>query len=138
MEGDDSNRVQVIAHDIFPPAIPEGLQAVYSGEGQKPFIDLIWAPVASADLAGYNIYRSEDGSAPIKLNPQLVKTPSYRDTAVTPGKTLYLLRLGRRFPQQREREVGRNRRVRTLGRRGEPNAPRGALIDLFVCIQMYG
>jgi hypothetical protein len=87
VEGDDSNQVQVIAHDIFPPSVPEGLQAVYSGEGQKPFIDLIWAPVASADLAGYNIYRSEGGSTLIKLNLQLIKTPSYRDTAVTPGKT---------------------------------------------------
>lgn len=87
IEGDDSNVVHVFAHDIFPPAIPVGLQAVYSGEGQKPFIDLIWAPVTTADLAGYNIYRSEGGSAPIKLNSDLVKTPSYRDAAVASGKT---------------------------------------------------
>lgn len=87
VEGDDSKQVQVIAHDIFPPSVPAGLQAVYSGEGQKPFIDLIWAPVPSADLAGYNIYRSEANTAPIKLNSALVRTPSYRDPAVTPGKT---------------------------------------------------
>ncbi|MGA9529353.1 MAG: fibronectin type III domain-containing protein [Terriglobales bacterium] len=90
VEGDDSPTVRVIAHDIFPPAVPVGLQAVYSGEGQKPFIDLIWAPVASADLAGYNIYRSEsnDGKMKmmVKVNSELVKTPSYRDSAVTPGK----------------------------------------------------
>ena len=87
VEGDDSERVQVIAHDTFPPSVPEGLQAVYSGEGQKPFIDLIWAPVANADLAGYNIYRSEAGSTLAKVNSELVKTPSYRDTAVSSGKT---------------------------------------------------
>ncbi len=87
VEGDEYNPLQVFAHDIFPPAVPAGLQAVYSGEGQKPFIDLIWAPVASADLAGYNIYRSEGDAPPNKLNSALVKTPSYRDTAVTPGKT---------------------------------------------------
>lgn len=87
VEGDDSSPVQVIAHDIFPPSVPESLQAVYSGEGQKPFIDLIWAPVASGDLAGYNVYRSEAGSAPTKVNSELVKTPSYRDVAVSTGKT---------------------------------------------------
>ena len=87
VEGDDSPIVRVVAHDIFPPAVPAGLQAVYSGEGQKPFIDLIWAPVASADLAGYNIYRSEPSGAPIKLNSDLIKTPSYRDPAVQPGRT---------------------------------------------------
>src|ERR1700722_17604634 len=60
VEGEDSHQVQIVAHDIFPPSIPVGLQAVYSGEGQRPFIDLIWAPVPNADLAGYNIYRSEE------------------------------------------------------------------------------
>ncbi|MFY9674568.1 MAG: hypothetical protein WAK13_08935 [Terriglobales bacterium] len=87
VEGDDSNHVDVIAHDVFPPAVPAGLQAAYSGEGQKPFIDLIWAPVASADLAGYNIYRSEAGGSPVRLNSELVKTPSYRDMSVASGKT---------------------------------------------------
>jgi len=90
IEGDDSPSVRVVAHDVFPPAVPAGVQAVYSGEGQKPFIDLIWAPVASADLAGYNIYRREEGgSAPtaVKLNSELVKAPSYRDTVVSAGKT---------------------------------------------------
>jgi fibronectin type 3 domain-containing protein len=87
VEGNDSPRVRVVAHDIFPPSVPSGLQAVYSGEGQKPFIDLIWAPVPSADLAGYNVYRSEGEAAPIKMNSDLVKTPSYRDMAVSAGKT---------------------------------------------------
>jgi len=87
VEGEDSLPAQIVAHDIFPPSIPAGLQAVYSGEGQKPFIDLIWAPVPNADLAGYNVYRSEATATPIKLNSELVKSPSYRDTAVSPGKT---------------------------------------------------
>src|SRR5208282_3284873 len=79
-----------IAHDIFPPNVPDGLQAVYSGEGQQPFIDLIWAPVTNADLAGYNVYRSENGVAGekfLKLKSELLKSPSYRDFAVTSGKT---------------------------------------------------
>jgi hypothetical protein len=87
VEGDDSPPLRIVAHDIFPPSIPAGLQAVYSGEGQKPFIDLIWAPVAAADLAGYNVYRSEAGGAFVRINPDVVKTPSYRDAGVTAGKT---------------------------------------------------
>jgi len=95
VEGDNTPPVRVVAHDVFPPSVPAGLQAAYSGEGQKPFIDLIWAPVTSADLAGYNVYRSEANGAEvktevkttIKLNSDLVKSPSYRDSAVASGKT---------------------------------------------------
>jgi hypothetical protein len=87
VEGDDSAAIRIVAHDIFPPAVPTGLQAVYSGEGQRPFIDLIWAPVTDADLAGYNIYRHEGDGMPVKLNDELVKAPSYRDAAVVAGKT---------------------------------------------------
>jgi hypothetical protein len=87
VEGDDSPEVKVVAHDVFPPAVPAGLQAVFSGEGQKPFVDLIWAPVTNADLAGYNVYRSDAGGAAVKLNSELVKSPAYRDTAVASGKT---------------------------------------------------
>jgi hypothetical protein len=87
VEGDDTPPVRVIAHDIFPPSVPAGLQAAYSGEGQKPFIDLVWAPVTNTDLAGYNVYRSESNGAPIKLNSELVKSPAYRDSAVASGKT---------------------------------------------------
>jgi hypothetical protein len=87
VEGDDSPVVRVVAHDVFPPSVPAGLQAAYSGEGQKPFIDLIWAPVTSADLAGYNVYRSETNGSTVKLNSELVKSPSYRDSAVSSGKT---------------------------------------------------
>jgi hypothetical protein len=87
VEGDDTAPVRVVAHDVFPPAVPGGLQAVYSGEGQKPFIDLIWAPVTNADLAGYNIYRSEASEAAVKVNSELVKSPSYRDSPVASGKT---------------------------------------------------
>jgi hypothetical protein len=87
VEGDDTPPVRVIAHDVFPPSVPAGLQAAYSGEGQKPFIDFIWAPVTNADLAGYNVYRSEANGTAVKLNSDLVKLPSYRDLAVASGET---------------------------------------------------
>ncbi len=87
VEGEDSPPVRVVAHDVFPPAVPPGLQAVASGEGQKPFVDLIWAPVTNSDLAGYNVYRREAEGSAVKLNSELVKSPAYRDNAVAPGKT---------------------------------------------------
>lgn len=86
IEGDDTPVVTVFADDVFPPAVPSGLQAVFSGPGQQPFIDLVWAPVSDVDLAGYNIYRHEEGSALTKLNTEPVKSPAYRDTNVVSGK----------------------------------------------------
>jgi fibronectin type 3 domain-containing protein len=76
-------------HDVFPPAVPSGLQAVASGVGQSPFIDLIWAPDTDADLAGYNIYRYEEGGTAAKINAELVSTPAYRDAAVASGKRYF-------------------------------------------------
>jgi hypothetical protein len=87
VEGDDTLEVKVLAHDIFPPTLPSGLQAVFSGPGQQAFIDLIWAPVTDADLAGYNVHRHEPGSTPEKLNSDLVKAPAYRDMKVVKGRT---------------------------------------------------
>ena len=85
VEGDESPAVTVIAQDVFPPATPSGLQAVSSGPGQKRFIDLVWAPDTDADLAGYNVYRSEDGEEAKKLNPTPIKSPAFRDNEVVPG-----------------------------------------------------
>jgi hypothetical protein len=86
IEGDDTPEIGVFAHDVFPPLVPSELQAVFSGPGQKPFIDLVWAPVSEADLAGYNIYRRSEEATPVKLNSELVKTPAYRDETVISGK----------------------------------------------------
>ena len=86
VEGDDSPSAEVFTRDIYPPSQPAGLQAVFSSVGQKPFIDLTWAPNLDSDLAGYNIYRWVEGEQPKKLNAQPVITASYRDDTVQPGK----------------------------------------------------
>jgi len=89
VEGDDTPSVKVFAHDVYPPAVPTGLQAVFSGVGQAPFIDLAWAPVTDADLAGYNVYRHEEGGQAVKTNSEMVKTPAFRDSNVAAGKKYF-------------------------------------------------
>jgi hypothetical protein len=85
VDGDDSPPVTVTTHDIFPPAAPVGLQAVFSGLEQRKFVDLSWNSNTESDLAGYNVYRNEEGAAPAKINGELVKTPAYRDVDVQSG-----------------------------------------------------
>jgi fibronectin type 3 domain-containing protein len=89
VEGDDSAPAEVFANDVFPPSIPAGLQAVASGVGQQPFVDLTWAPNTESDLAGYNVYRHEEGEPAAKINTELVKTPAYRDNSVHSGKKYF-------------------------------------------------
>jgi hypothetical protein len=89
VEGDSTEEVRVFAHDSFPPAVPSGLEAVASGVGQPPFVDLIWAPNTDADLAGYNIYRHEEAAPPVKINSEVVQSPAFRDTTAAAGKKYF-------------------------------------------------
>jgi hypothetical protein len=89
VEGDDTPSVAVFAHDIFPPAVPTGLQAVFSGVGQAPFVDLVWSPDTEADLAGYNVFRHEENEPPLILNSEPVKAPAFRDSKVQSGKKYF-------------------------------------------------
>jgi hypothetical protein len=86
VQGENSPSVEVFAHDIFPPGVPSGLEAVGSGVGQKLFVDLSWTPDTEADLAGYDVFRLEPGGANwAKINAQLVAAPAFRDENVLPG-----------------------------------------------------
>jgi hypothetical protein len=89
VEGDNTPEIKIFAHDVFPPAVPTDLQAAFSGEGQAPFVDLIWAPDTDADLAGYNVFRHEEGGNPVRINSEIVKAPAYRDTQITAGKKYF-------------------------------------------------
>ena len=89
VEGDDSQAVSIFAHDVFPPKAPTELQAVFSGPGQQAFIDLSWTPNVEPDLAGYNLYRHEEGAEPVRVNPALVTSPSFRDQQIAAGKRYF-------------------------------------------------
>ncbi len=93
-DADISAPIEVFAHDVFPPAVPNGLEAVYSGQfpGQQPSIDLTWNPDTDRDLAGYFVYRrtqDQPATAAIKLNPQPVPTPSFHDANIQTGNTYF-------------------------------------------------
>ena len=85
VEGDDTNSLPVLAHDTFPPAVPSGLEAVFTNAAPQSFVDLIWTPDTDADLAGYNVYRLREGEAVRRLNSKLVRVPAYRDFAISAG-----------------------------------------------------
>jgi hypothetical protein len=88
VESANSNAVVVSAKDVFPPAAPQALEAVVAPATAQAaaYVDLTWAFNTEPDLAGYNVFRSEQPGAPgQKLNPQLLRSPSFQDTGVTPG-----------------------------------------------------
>ena len=89
VEGENSPANAIPTHDIFRPATPTGLQAVFSALGAKPFIDLVWSPNTDADLAGYNVYRREDGNPAVKLNRELLVQSAYKDSGVAPGRRYF-------------------------------------------------
>jgi hypothetical protein len=90
VEGDDSQPVEVVAHDVFPPAPPEGLLAVPSEIPNEKFVDLIWAPNTEKDIAGYNVYRREEAAPevdpkngkPERINSAPVTMLSFHDGGV--------------------------------------------------------
>jgi hypothetical protein len=79
--------VRVAAEDIFPPAAPDGLAAV-ANAGAEPSIDLSWQPGTEADLAGYAVYRRENGGAWQRISgAQPLVPPAFHDAQVQAGHT---------------------------------------------------
>src|SRR3984957_18671452 len=88
VESADSNLVVATPRDIFPPEAPQNLTVVLvlaQGENSA-YLDLSWAISSETDIAGYNVYRSEqDGVPGGRLNSGLLLTPAFRDMNAVPG-----------------------------------------------------
>jgi hypothetical protein len=92
IESLDSPPITVSPLDTFPPAAPQGLVVVLvPAQGAAPaYLDLSWSISAENDIAGYNIYRSEQEGAPgQKQNPELLRTPAFRDMNTIPGQRYF-------------------------------------------------
>ena len=88
LESADSAFAVVTPKDVFPPSAPQGLVvALVPREGETPAIlDLSWAISPETDVAGYNVYRSEqEGVAGTRLNAEPLLTPAFRDMNAVPG-----------------------------------------------------
>ena len=92
IESSDSNLAEVSPRDTFPPAAPQGLVVVLvPRQGDAPgHLELSWSISPETDIAGYNVYRSEQaGAAGLHLNgpgaEKLLPTPAFSDMNVQPG-----------------------------------------------------
>ena len=54
----DPVEFSITPRDVFPPPVPQGLQALWVENG----VQLFWDEVMAADLAGYRVYRRERGA----------------------------------------------------------------------------
>jgi len=77
VESAETPALSVVYRDIFPPAVPSGLQVLHL-PGGLPGVDLTWDAVTAADLAGYNVYR-RTGAGWEKRNTALLLTPVFHD-----------------------------------------------------------
>lgn len=106
---EDSNRVTIIVRDVFPPSTPTGLVAVPvpAEHGNPAHIDLSWNISAETDVAGYNVYRTEqENTGSARLNSQPLPTPAFSDmTAVAGQRYVYRITAVDRSANESERST---------------------------------
>ena len=81
-ESELSDEASIVPRDIFPPAVPKGVQASSAPNS----IELNWERNTEEDLSGYRVYRAEGNGALEKIADVSV-VPSYSDRKVEAGKT---------------------------------------------------
>lgn len=89
IESNDSQPLTLVPKDTFAPAAPDSIKIASINK----IVSLFWPSNAEPDLAGYNVYRSEDENLPaerwIKLTPRLLNTTTFRDEHVEVGKRYF-------------------------------------------------
>jgi hypothetical protein len=92
IESLDSNFATITPKDVFPPPAPQDLVVAFvpAVDGTPAYLDLSWSINAATDIAGYNVYRSEEASGPgTRVNSELLLTPAFRDMNAVPGRTYF-------------------------------------------------
>ncbi|HLW80421.1 MAG TPA: hypothetical protein VKS20_00115 [Candidatus Acidoferrales bacterium] len=88
VESQDSNVIEVKLAASHRPAAPNNVLAtvVPAHGAAPPSVELSWEISPETDLAGYNIYRSnEENETGTRVNTAPVLVPVFRDTSVVPG-----------------------------------------------------
>ncbi|MCA1619272.1 MAG: hypothetical protein LC795_08165 [Acidobacteria bacterium] len=91
VESLNSNAVSVKPLDVFPPAAPTGLTAAASPSPLR--ISVFFAANQERDVAGYNLFRSDNPDLPkeswTRLNRELLQRTTFQDEAVTSGQKYF-------------------------------------------------
>ena len=91
VESLNSNSVAFKPSDTFSPSAPTGLTAAASSAPLR--ISIFFAANPERDVAGYNLFRSEDPNLPkgewLKLNRNLLERTTFQDDAVQSGKRYF-------------------------------------------------
>lgn len=91
MQSEVSAPVEFTLQDVYPPPAPTDLNAASFANPQLT-VDLIWQPVDTPHLAGYNVYREtldRNGSATgakTRLNQVPVPAPGFHDVTAVAGQ----------------------------------------------------
>jgi hypothetical protein len=75
---------EILYQDRFPPAAPQAVVA-FPEEGQ---VRVLWDASTSDDVAGYIVYRREEGGSARALTEEPVDDLEFVDTTVQPGQVL--------------------------------------------------
>ncbi len=81
-ESELSDEAAIVPQDMFPPAVPKGLQASIAPNS----IELNWERNTEEDLSGYRVYRAE-GNGTLEKIADVTAVPSYSDRKVEHGKS---------------------------------------------------
>jgi predicted phage tail protein len=89
VESSDSEAVEIEPRDVFAPAPPASI-TIAAAPG---VISIFFPANAEPDVAGYLVFRSEDGSADpalwTKVTAEPLKTTTFQDSGVVSGKRYY-------------------------------------------------
>ncbi|HJY87208.1 MAG TPA: fibronectin type III domain-containing protein [Candidatus Acidoferrales bacterium] len=88
-ESADSSPLVITPRDLFPPAAPKGLVAIFvpATSSAPAHLELTWSINTETDLAGYNVYRSAQlDTLGQRLNAELLPAPVFHDMSVAPGE----------------------------------------------------
>jgi hypothetical protein len=81
VEGLPAEELPILFADVYPPPAPTHLDALSEGS----LVRLLWDPVDAPDLAGYLVFRSQDGGAPERLTKDPLTDPFFTDDTARQG-----------------------------------------------------